>query len=145
MYARFAVAEAVHRGAFVVYMSAVECSESFECKGENVGRERDFGFWRGEGMYAPNSRFVECYGETLPNLTLPEEFENLVWVRRSCEGSHSSGSMFIHDPFIIEHSDGIVFLDAVNEHPTNAFHRVLHRQTEEGGKSWVVNVLLKEE
>lgn len=128
----------------MVYISAVQRSESFECTVEDLGRERDFGFGRCERIYAPNGGFVECYREALRDLALPEEFEDLVWVREKCKGTCGSGTMHAHDFFVIRHCDGIVFLDAVNEHLANAFHRILHRQAEEGGKSWVLNVPLED-
>ena len=144
-FAQRASAEGLHGVAHVADVTAVESGEGFECGGEDLGWEGDFEFGRRERIYAPDGGFVERYGETMLDLALPEEFEDLVWVGGKCEGSCGRGAVLVHDPLVIGHSDGVVFLDTVDEHLANAFHRVLHRQAKEGGESGVLNVPLKEE
>jgi hypothetical protein len=39
-----ASADGIESGANMVYVFAVERGEGFECGGEDLGRERDFGF-----------------------------------------------------------------------------------------------------
>ena len=109
----------------MVYVFAVEGGEGFECGGEDLGWERDSWFGRCEGFDATDGGFVERDGETLLDVTFPEEFENLVRVRRKCKGSCGSGTMLLHDSLVVKNFDRIIFLDTVDEDLVNPFQLVL--------------------
>jgi hypothetical protein len=96
-------ADDVYGGADVVRVFAVEPGESFECGSKDLGWERDFGFWRREGVYASNSGFVKRDREALFDVAFPKKFENLVRVGRECESGCGSGTMLLHNSFVIEH------------------------------------------
>ena len=79
------------------------------------------------------------------DVTFPEEFEDLVRVRRKRKSGCGGSAVFPHNSFVVSHSDSVVFLDTVDEGLANPFHLVLDRQTEKGGESWILDVLLEEE
>ena len=96
-------ADGVYGGADVVRVFAVEPGESFECEGEDLGWEGDFGFGRREGVYASNGGFVKRDGEALLDVAFPKKFEDLVRVGRECEAGCGSGTVLLHDSFVIGH------------------------------------------
>ena len=110
----------------MVYAFAVECGESSECSGENLWWERDVDFGRCERVHASNGGFVERDGEALLDFAFPEEFEDLVGVRRKCEGSCGSSAVLLHDSFVVRHSNRIMLLGAVDEDLANSSQLVLH-------------------
>lgn len=124
---RMAIAEGVHGGTYVIHVVVVERDESFEGGGEDHRWERDFRFGRHERVHAPNSGFVKRYRETLLDLALPEQLEDLVRVGGKREGTRGSGTVIGHDLFVIAHLDGVVFLNTMDENLANAFHGVFHR------------------
>lgn len=138
-------ANSIESGADVVYMLAVERDEGFECGGEDLGRERDFGFGRCERIDATDGSFVERDRKALLDLAFPEEFEDLVGVRRKCEDGCSGSTVFLHNSLVVRHLDRIMLLDTVDEDLADPFQLVLPRQAKESGKSWILDILLEEE
>lgn len=122
-----AIASGVERGADVIYVPAVERSEGPHRRGEDLGWESNFGLGRCERDDPARNSFVECDGETLFDIAFPKEFEDLVGVRRKCESGGGGGAVLIHDPFVLNHLDGIMFLDSVNEDLANSLQLVLPR------------------
>ena len=107
--------------------------------------EKDFESGGRERVYASDGSFVERDRKALPDVAFPEEFEDLIGVRRKREGCCGGGTVLLHDSFVIRHSDRIVLLDTADENLANPLHLVLHRQAEKGSKSWILDVLLEEE
>ena len=103
----------------MVHVFAIESSEGFKCRGEDLGWERDFLFGRCERVDATNGSFVERDGEALLDVTFPKEFENLVGVRRKRKGGCGCGTVIFHNSFVFGHFDRIMFLDAVYEDLVN--------------------------
>lgn len=138
-------ANGIESGADVVYVFAVERGEGFECGGEDLGRERDFGFGRCERIDATDGSFVERDRKALLDLAFPEEFEDLVGVRRKCEDGCGGSTVFLHNSLVVRHFDRIILLGTVDEDLANPCQLVLPRQAKEGGKSWILDILLEEE
>ena len=79
------------------------------------------------------------------DLAFPEEFEDLVGVRSKCEDGCSGSTVFLHNSLVVRHFDRIMLLGTVDEDLANPCQLVLPRQAKEGGKSWILNILLEEE
>jgi hypothetical protein len=81
----------------------------------------------------------------LLDVAFPEEFEDLVWVRGECKDGCGGSTVLLHNSFVVRHFDRILLLDTVDEDLANPFQLVLPRQTKEGGKSWILDILLEKE
>ena len=138
-------ANGIESGADVVYVFAVERGEGFECGGEDLGREGDFGFGRCERVDAADGSFVERNRKALLDVAFPKEFEDLVGVGRKCEDGCGGSTVLLHNSFVLRHFCRIVLLDTVDEDLANPFQLILPRQAKEGGKSWVLDILLEKE
>lgn len=138
-------ANGIEGGADMLYAFAVEHGEGFDCGGEDLGRERHFGFGRCERVDTTDGSFVERDRKALFNIAFPEEFEDLIGVRRKCKDGCSGSTVFLHNSFVVRHFDRIVLLDTMDEDLANPFQLVLPRQVKESSKSWVLDILLEEE
>ena len=135
----------IEGGADMLYAFTVENGKGFDCRGEDLGRERHFGFGRCERVDSTDGSFVERDRKALFDVAFPEEFEDLVGVRRERKDGCGGSTMLLHNSFIVRHFDRIVLLDTMNEDLANPFQLVLPRQAKESSKSWILHIFLEEE